>query len=275
MRPATVVNVAKVSGSSRPVRRHPARVYRVRRGLVVGVAVFLVWVAVSATGGAGEPAAESAAEPGAAATVEPTEPTDATEPTDPAETAGAKDSGPSTDDASERGLQGPTLATARLGKPERECPPASVVVEPDATEGAVAGEPVELRLRVGTSSASPCRFDVTAADLLVQVTDGGDEPVWDTTLCPDSLPAQEMVLAPGWEAVLHVIWSGHHVDRSCSVLAAPADPGRYAVQAAVIGGEPGRSRFVLVPQPPPEPGHDAREGGGGPRPGGDAGDDQT
>lgn len=121
-----------------------------------------------------------------------------------------------------------------------------MVVEPAITGDAVAGEPVELQLMLSTTSVAGCRLVPSDDQLLVQVTDAGGVPRWDTQQCPGALPDGEVALRPGWQVSVRVVWSGRLGDRGCTGLTLLADPGTYAVHAAVVGGEPGVVELVLA-----------------------------
>ncbi len=148
-----------------------------------------------------------------------------------------------------RGRELKTVTTT-LDAAADSCEPASVRVQPAVTGPAVAGQQVQLDLMLSTTARAACRLEVTADQLLVQVS-AADRPVaiWDTSRCPASLPARNLALRPGWQTSLSVPWSGRLGDRGCTGLTDAAKPGPYAVQAAAVGGEPGRSGFVLAAAP--------------------------
>lgn len=248
-----------------------------------------MWAAVSLFGSADEPAGVSTER------AEQTDTVEQVEPTPSLDGSGADGSGrpaqagrpgddrpdgrrpdrsdrrrhPDRENRADQARRRPTVVTTRLEPAESSCEPGSVVVEPTVTGEAVAGEPVELRLALSSSSPVPCQLAIDAQKLLAQVSDGAEEPVWEAAQCPASIPEGDVVLRPGWQAMLTLPWSGHEGNPRCSDSTAPADPGTYAVQAAVIGGEPGRSEFLLsapatdVAAPPPGAagGAAARSGG--------------
>ncbi|MBA2740213.1 MAG: hypothetical protein H0U47_11210 [Nocardioidaceae bacterium] len=235
----------------RSTRRLPARVYWVRRGLVLLVVLLLGWFGWSLGSGAEEPAASSAGSTVADPTPDPspdaeTKPGKTRTGTTPGR-QGAKEK------RAARGRRQSEAVSTSFGAASATCDPASVRVQPSVTGAAVAGEPVLLGLTLRTTASTPCRIELTPELLLVQVSiTERSTAVWDTTRCPGSLPDGTIALQPGWQTMLSVPWSGRLGDRGCSGLTDAAKPGEYAVQAAVIGGEPGRSGFVLSATPPPD-----------------------
>jgi len=245
---------------SRPTRRRarrlPARVYWVRRGLVLGVVVLLGWALVGLLpGGAGGDAAEVT--PPATAT--PPAPTDEPGGDPRGDPDGEPGAAPAAGSGPAQSAEGadrpagrpsrPAVVTTTLDGADGECDPAEVLVEPAVTGTAVAGRAVDVLLTVATTGPFPCRLALGPESVLVQVAASGGAAIWDTGQCPDALPDRSPVLRPGWQVAVEVAWSGRLGDRTCSRPGEAASPGTYAVRAAAFGGEPRRSDFVLSATP--------------------------
>lgn len=226
----------------RRARRLPARVYWFRRVLLLCLLLLLGWAGVRLAGSGSDDADQGAAlDPSTVAAQDPG-----------AGPGAAPGDGPGPDGGEAAGLHdgrqvGRTrTVTTALDDTSSTCRLGSVHVRPTVTETAVVGRPVRLRLALATTAAAPCRFDPSPQSLLVRVADAERTTVWDSSQCPSTIAGSAVVLRPGWQSALDVTWSGRRGDRSCSTGTGDPAPGTYAVQAAVVGGEPARSTFVLA-----------------------------
>lgn len=231
----------------------PARVYWVRRLLVVAVVLLLGWLPWTLlSGDDAEPRDSAATGSDQADTRQPeATPTERGDPTTRPESAGHNktrkvDRREPVDNSAKRARLRAQPISATFDAAKAECAPDSVQVQPSAAGATEAGQQVLLGLTIRTTAAEPCLLAVTPEKVLVQVS-VADRPttIWDTVECPGSLPTRTVALRPGWQTMLDLPWSGRLGDRGCTGLTDAAKPGTYAVQAAVIGGEPGRSVFVL------------------------------
>ncbi|MDF9716278.1 hypothetical protein INN71_11310 [Nocardioides sp. ChNu-153] len=216
-----------MSSPTRPRRRHPARVYWVRRGLVLGVAALLVVAIARLLGGGGdeEPAGEPAAQ--VAGEASPT-----------AEETG--DAAPTTTAAE------PT--TTQPASPTGPCAPEDVVVTPQV-EDAVAGSPVSITLALTTRESPACFWNVSSATVVVKVT-SGEDGIWTSQHCPDAVArVDDAVLRPEQPAVATVEWPAWRSGPGCELMQWSL-PGAYHVEAAALAGEPTDVQFELVaPEP--------------------------
>jgi hypothetical protein len=256
-------------------------VYWVRRLLVLGLAVALVWGTTSLFGGNGDDARQAAAEQGDAAGETTTTPT--TPPPTTADTGGGKgqNAGPRPRPG---GATRPQVVPATLPSADGGCLAADVTVTPSVPGTARSGTDVALALSVGTTGATVCRLELSPQVLAVKVSTGGQQ-VWDTVQCPGAVPERTAVLRPGWTTAVTITWPGVYGDKGCTGTTKGAPPGAYALEAAVYKGEPGRTDFELMPPVAQTPdggprGHDEQDGhhdqGGGQAgdQGGDQGGDQ-
>jgi len=231
----------------RPPRRLPARVYWFRRLLVLGIAVALVW-GVTALVGGGDDAKQ------AAATQDSPEP----EPT----TTTPPPTSPPTRGGHQYADGRPRVVSTGLADAQGGCLPEDVRVVPAVARGATGGEDVTVQLSLATAGSTPCRIEVDAELLLLQVSTGGS-PVWNTEQCPGAVPERTVVLRPGWTSALDVVWPGIYGDKGCTGTTKDAPPGSYAVEAAVYEGEPSRADFDLAAALPPDDEADGPGGGNG------------
>ena len=138
------------------------------------------------------------------------------------------------------------------------CRPDEVLVKPVVSAGNKAGDPVEIRLRMRTSGRPACTLNVAPENLLVRVTSGSDL-IWTSQDCPSAILASELVVRRGKPLTYRVPWSGHRSAPRCPLQTEPALPGTYVAAAAIIGGEPAETSFVLEPQPTSQPTDSARD----------------
>jgi hypothetical protein len=206
-------------------RRPTPAVYRRRRILVLGLAVaivaLLVWGISSLFGSDDQPprpthhAAPSATTPA---------PTNATKGT----------------------------VTVQLQRSATTCDPESIRITPAVDPGQFSGGPVTVQLAINTSSDKPCTFEPEDADLLVKIS-RGDAVVYDSSLCQGPFFAEHVELSPEWATLVESHWTGRSSGASCSSRMGYADSGTYVLRIGVLGGEPGKTTFVLAPKPKPKP----------------------
>jgi hypothetical protein len=148
-----------------------------------------------------------------------------------------------------------------LAAPNGPCQPAEVSVTPVVSKGNRAGDPVKIRLQIRTTGRPACTMALNPADLAVKVSSGVDS-VWTSQQCPGSILPTNVTIRRTRTLTFRVEWSGHRSTRQCRARAPAASPGTYVVAAAVIGGEPAQSSFVLVkPKHPAAGKHSTRSHG--------------
>jgi hypothetical protein len=224
-----------MSTVARPRGPLPARVYWTRRLALLTLVLVVGWMMFRWVDGGDSGAAPTDDETPAAATE-----TDDTEQT-------------STDDREPVGRD----RTARIRtvaesfeRPKENCDLTGVRVEPSVADPVYAGEPVQVTLRISSTSSKACSLGIDADHLLVAITSAGDV-VWDSTKCEDAVPAREIALQPGWSALVDVTWTGRYSGRNCAPDASVAEPGTYRVEAAVLEGEPSQADFEAIDRPKP------------------------
>jgi hypothetical protein len=217
----------------------PARVYWVRRVLVIGVALALVFGVARLLGGTGDPAADSARVVGADSS-----------PSSSRSSASTADADPEA--ARERGRDrdgkpaNPKKTKTPLAQPTGPCVSSDVVVKPKLREAARAGGVVHFRLKLTTLESPACTWTVSPESLVVKVTSGEDR-IWSSQDCPDAVPQVDVVVRKDVPAKVDMGWRGQRSDSTCSRQPAWALPGFYHVEAAAFGAEPTDVQFELEP----------------------------
>jgi hypothetical protein len=218
-----------------PRGRLPARVYWIRRGLVLGTAVLLVVGFAQLLGGGGgdTPRAQLAG--------------DATTPSATATKTAPRTSGPY---AVATGPSRTAKATQPpLAQPDGPCEADEISVEP-SVPNAKAGSAIAIQVKLKTARPA-CTFEVGPKSLAVKITSGSDR-IWSSQDCRKSVPAKTVVVRSAAPATVPVSWSGRRSSEgSCDATHAWAKPGYYHVLAAVIGSEPADTQFKLSVPPRP------------------------
>ena len=225
---------------TRPRGPLPARVYWVRRLLVLAVACALVFgVGRLLGGGAGGPSKPSAhpAAATASSSATPTAVSTADARPFPGQTAGSKP-----------GTKAPRVRVP-LAEPTGPCQDSDVRVVPSLEENAYAGGDVRLTLRLSTFASLACNWEISADSVAVKLTSGNDR-IWSSQDCPAVVPEEPVVLRNRNVTLVDVTWSGRRSDSDCSRTTQWAEPGYYHVSAAAMGSEPETQQFQLLPPAP-------------------------
>lgn len=209
----------------------PARVYWVRRLLVLGTAFALVFgIGRLLTGGSDASGGQDTAAQVAAGTTPSTSPSVAEPPA--TRTPGNKHHTRTPDPT-------PTLAA-----PEGECDGTDVAVTPEV-KNAVAGRDVLVVLQLRTLESEACTWRVGRDALTVNITSGKD-PIWSSRQCPRAVPVRDVIVRRAVTTNVGVTWNARRSDDECSRLTQWAMPGWYHVTAAALGGEPSDLQFELT-----------------------------
>lgn len=225
-----------MSPTARPRGPLPARVYWVRRAVVLGVPLVLVVVLARVLGGSADGKDTGQATQVAA----PTSPS--------ADSSAAPVTGPTAPPAKARkGKKKGTPApppTPVLAEPTGPCTNEDILVTPTVTEvpgGSVV--PIAFNLRTQTSEA--CTWHMSADTLAVTITSGSDH-IWSSRECPAAITAQDVVVRKASDTPVTVTWDTRRSDEGCTNQREWARLGWYHVQAAALGGEPTDVQFELV-----------------------------
>jgi hypothetical protein len=136
---------------------------------------------------------------------------------------------------------------AKLPPPDGPCDPADVLVTP-IIEAAHVGRPVQIILELTTTRSRACEFEVSGESVAVNVSipDGARELLWTTQDCPSALAETTVVARRDVPGRAVAEWDGRRSDERCSVLTEWVLPGTYLVEAVALGGsETGEQEFEL------------------------------
>lgn len=240
-----------MSSVVRPSGPLPPRVYWLRRTVVLALVVGLVLLGLALRGVNDEPAT-------AGGTPGSPEPSSFVSGRDQALTE--RDHGRNKGKRSDDSRPDRKRKAKRLAEPDGPCRPEQVRLRPLVSAGNRAGNPVEIRLRMRTTGRAACTVEVDPDELLVKVTSGTDL-IWTSDQCPAALWPSQLVVRRSEPLTYRVAWSGRRSARRCPLHTERARPGTYVAAAALIGGEPAETTFMLSPQPAPKAG--SRFGPGG------------
>jgi len=211
----------------------PARVYWVRRLMVLGTAVLLV-VAIAHLLGNGSDGSSGDGDAAARLSADR-----------PSSTAPTTDSSPSVAEQTEPTQAATTSAAPVLAAPSGTCQGSDIAVTPKV-QGAVAGRDVMVVLQVRTMSSPACTWRVSADAVAVNITSGKDS-IWTSRDCRRAIPHRDVVVRKDVTTDVGVVWTqAKRSDEDCSPRTTWALPGWYHVTAAALGGEPSDAQFELA-----------------------------
>lgn len=218
-----------MSSSLQPRGPLPARVYWIRRLVLVALVVLLVVVLAKLLGGSSDGASESATD-GQATTV----------------SSGSSESAAPTEEAEPRRAKKPRKKkTPRLARPDGPCEASDVLVKPVVGKTPEAGRDVRIRLRLRTQEAEACTWQVSSDTVTIAIT-SGDDDIWSSRECPKVVPTEDVVVRSAKATTVPVDWNARRSDDECSAYTDWAMPGWYHVQTAAFGGESADVQFELV-----------------------------
>ncbi|MDN5894143.1 MAG: hypothetical protein L0H93_08965 [Nocardioides sp.] len=218
---------------TRPQGPLPARIYWVRRALVLGTAFILVFGLARLLGGGSDGKSEDQAVGVAGETSQSSS------------TGGADDAGETTRPRRKGSKAKPTRTP--LAKPDGPCDAADLTVEADLKR-VRANDPIQIPLTV-SGTVDACTWTVSNETLALKITSGSDM-IWSSQQCP-RIEEQDVVVRSAKPATATFEWNGKRSDEECSRTTGWAMPGAYHVVAAPFGGEPSDVQFALV-KPRPE-----------------------
>lgn len=224
-----------------PRGRLPARVYWLRRSILIGTALVLVFGfahLLGGVGGGGSPSqqADLAASGAKKHTTAPSSTSPSTGPS----------IGASAGVSAHRTASPSATPSSALAQPDGPCAAQDLSVTPVVTT-AYAVHHVAITLEL--SGARPaCTFTVSPKTLAVKIVSGQDR-VWSSQDCPASIAKGSVVVRSGAETAVRVTWNGRRSNGTCSRANAWARPGYYHVLGAVIGSTPADTQFKLTIAP--------------------------
>lgn len=218
-----------MSALTRPRGPLPARVYWIRRMLLIATALALtVGLGMTLTrlsdgsSGPGSAAVQAAAQSSSAA---PT----------------AADSQASEKKKSTKKKRKKKAET--LPQPSGPCLASDVDATP-VVKDAVAGGPVTVRFRIVTRLSLACTWQASSDSLTMKIT-SGEDLIWSSQQCPRAIPTKDLVLRRSKASWLTMKWSAKRSDEDCGRATEWALQGWYHISVAPLGGEPEDVQFKL------------------------------
>jgi hypothetical protein len=227
--------------------RLPARVYWVRRLMVLGVAMLLVvgigrLLGGSSDASSGPDRATRVADTGTSASAPPT-----TAPT----TAPTTDVSPRTAQRTKTPTSGRTgRASSPAAMPTGPCRPDDIAITPSVPHP-VAGGDIAVVLDLSTVASPACSWTLSGRTLALKITSGSDL-IWTTVECAREVPAQDLVLRNTQPTRVTLTWNARRSEPGCPRLTEWALPGTYHLQVAALAGRPQEATFLLTAPSAPE-----------------------
>lgn len=201
----------------------PARVYWVRRLMVLGIALLLV-VGIAKLLGGGSGGGDTA--------------TKVDQTTSPS----------STPPAPRHHHRKSTPSATPVVTPSGPCTASDVAITP-SVPSPVAGRDIKLVLDVTSLSIPACTWTLSKASLAMKITSGTDL-IWTTTQCAASIPTRNLVLQQGKSTRVELTWNARRSEPGCPVQTAWAMPGTYHLHVAALAGPPQDVTFLLTAPSP-------------------------
>ncbi len=231
---------AAMSTVTRPRGPLPARVYWVRRALVLSVVFILVFTVTRVFGGSDDE------QPTARQAAGETQPQEGGE-TTPAAVTDAEDAARAERRAKRRERR--KQQQAALAAPDGPCAPSEVVVASTIRSEPAGGPRIAIPLELSTAREA-CTFTVSRQTVVLKILSGSDQ-IWTSQQCPRVLGSHDVVVRAAQPATVTVAWNGRRSAPNCARGTAWADIGGYHAISAALGGEPSDRYFELT-KPKPE-----------------------
>jgi hypothetical protein len=223
----------------------PARVYWVRRSIMVLLVLVLAWTMTHLFGGDPQPQAQ--AKQSAASTKGSTSGPSTSRPT-AAATGSPTTYGPEVVGGKNNRKQKQKAQEPVEVQPDGPCVDDDVVSEPSVAK-AYAGRDVTLRFKLHTIRSAACTWRVAPTTVTAKITSGTDN-IWNTVECPGAITKQDVVLRRSAWTKVSFTWPGRRSDQGCTKNTDWAMPGWYHLSVSALGGEPQDVQFELrKPQP--------------------------
>jgi hypothetical protein len=217
----------------------PARVYWVRRLMLLGVATLLVVGLAKMLGGSsdGSSGADTARDVAETAPV-----THASEPGF-SDSAGATATG-------QRPQKTSDIPVTQLAMPSGPCAASDVAITPSVPKS-VAGGDITIVLDISSVNSPACTWTLSPNTMAIKITSGSDL-IWTTSECPRAVPRQDIVLREADPRRVKLTWDARRSEPGCPSRTDWALPGTYHLHVAALAGQPQETAFLLTAPSPAE-----------------------
>jgi hypothetical protein len=215
-----------------PTRRPlPARVYWVRRLMLLGIAALLVVGFAQLLGGGsnGSSGADTATQAAARTT--------------PSTNGPSTPTGSSTGRAHRHHRHHASASYSPVAMPSGPCADDDVSIAPSVRH-TIAGQDVKIVLDLSTISSPACDWTLSGTSLALKITSGPDL-IWTTVQCAHAIPTQDLVLRQGQPTRGRLTWNARRSAPGCPVQTDWALPGTYHLHVAALAGQPQDVTFAL------------------------------
>jgi hypothetical protein len=113
----------------------------------------------------------------------------------------------------------------------------------DAPDAKV-GTGTTAALALTTLDGATCTLQITPSSMVLRIT-AGNAVVWTSDDCPNLLPARQVVVRPDPATTYRWRWDGRKSVQGCISPGAVALPGRYLVEAALVGADIHQGSFSI------------------------------
>ena len=216
--------------------RLPARVYWVRRLMVLGIAMLLVVGIAKMLGGSSDGSGGDTAR-NVADTAPTTGITTSSAPTTPDENAGGKHHRNKVDDPA-----------TPVAMPSGPCEASDVAITPSVPKP-IAGGDIKLVLDVSSLNTPACTWTLSGRSMALKITSGNDL-IWTSSQCPKAIRKQDLVIRQSDPTRVKLTWDARRSEPGCPKETTWAMPGTYHLHVAALAGQPQDTTFLLTAPSP-------------------------
>jgi hypothetical protein len=221
--------------------RLPARVYWVRRLMVLGIATLLVVGIAKMLGGSSD---GSSGDDRAARVA------DTSSPTGTPGSSAPSTLGPSSTSGKHHGKKKAADPVTRVAMPSGPCQASDIAITPSVPKP-VAGRDISLVLDISSLNTPACAWTLSSGTMALKITSGPDL-IWTTSQCPRAIPTQDVVVRQAQPTRVKLTWDARRSEPGCPVRTEWALPGTYHLHVAALAGRPQDVTFLLTAPTPAE-----------------------
>jgi hypothetical protein len=234
VRARALTSVAGMTG--RAQTRLPARVYWVRRSMVLGIALLLVVGIARLLGGS----SDASSGPDQAGRVADTS----------AGTGGPSATGGARTRHHHRHRSHTLASASPAAVPSGPCADNDVAITPSVPHP-IAGGDISLVLDISSITSPACDWTLSGRTLALKITSGSDL-IWTSVQCAKAIPTQSLVLRNTAPTRVKLAWNARRSEPGCPRVTDWAKLGTYHLHVAALSGQPQDATFTLVAPSPPE-----------------------